>query len=386
MVNSVSINATKDSIIIREIELSSKKDVKEFVDLPWSLYPRDSHWVPPLKMAVKEMLNPKHPFYKTAEVKAWIAYKNERPVGRIMAINNHNYNTHTQLKTGHFGFFETIDDLEVSRKLLSSAADYLKAKGLTSIQGPMNPGTNYECGLLVDSFDDYPQIMMTYSPSFYLDHLSALGFQKEMDLLAYNYRPSEPMPEVVSKIALKAQSRSNIGYRKVDIKNWARELEIIFDIYNSAWEVNWGFVPMTKEEFAHSAKDLKMIINPEYIHFVLVNGVEAGFILAIPDYNQVFKQIPNGSLNPFSLYKLITAKKRINRLRVIMMGLKKEHRKSGVETLLYMNLQESIQKNSKITDVELSWILETNTEMNKPLIKMTGEPYKRYRLVSKALL
>ena len=374
------------SFSIKEIDLNNKKDKKTFVDLPWSIYKNDPHWVAPLKMAVNDLLNiSKHPFYKTAHVKAWVAVKNKTVVGRIMGIHNFSYNKFENNKIGHFGMYEVINDQEISDALIEVASSYLKAQGMTSIQGPMNPGTNYECGLLVDKYDDAPQVMMTYNPAYYETLLLKKGFTKVMDLLAYNFNPHNVLPKLILDIAERADKKSRVTYRTVNLKNWTAELDIIFDIYNSAWESNWGFVPMSKEEFAHTAKDMKSIINPELIQFAMVDGIEAGFILTIPDLNQIFKTIPSGNLSPMAIYKLLTPKKRITRARVIMMGIKKEYRKMGLETLLYRNTQKTLLKNPQIKHVELSWILETNLEMNKPLIRMSGEAYKRYRVVEKAL-
>ena len=374
------------SVSIKEIDLNNKKDKKVFVELPWSIYKNDPNWVAPLKMAVNDLLNQKtHPFYKTANVKAWVAILNGKIVGRIIGIHNFTYNNYVNNQIGHFGCFESINDQSVANALIQAASEYLKDQGMTSIQGPMNPGTNYECGILVDRYDDPPQIMMTYNPPYYQTLLNKIGFIKSMDLLAYNFYPAQTLPKIITDIAERAEKKGKITYRPVDLKNWKAELDIIFDIYNSAWESNWGFVPMSKDEFAHTAKDMKPIVDPTLIKFALVDGVEDGFILAVPDLNQVFKQIPSGNLNPMTIYKLLTAKKRITRARVIMMGIKKEFRKMGIETLLYKHTQVSLRKNPKIKCVELSWILETNIEMNKPLIKMTGEAYKRYRLLEKAL-
>ncbi|MBC7714449.1 MAG: hypothetical protein H7177_13980 [Rhizobacter sp.] len=369
------------SYSIRELDLKNKKDTSTFVNFPWKIYKNDPHWVPPLKMAVKDLLNQKHPFYKTADVKAWVAEINGKVAGRIMAIHNHTYNKFEKNKIGHFGFFEAINDQEVAKILVDTATTYLKKCGLTSMQGPMNHGTNYECGLLVDKYNDAPQVMMTYNPPYYEKLLSNLGFTKAMDLLAYNMSPDVQMPKVILDIAARTEKKARITYRNLNLKNWLKELDIMFDIYNSAWEENWGFVPMSKEEFYHTAKDLKSIADPTLIQYAMVDGVEAGFILALPDLNQVFKQIPSGNLSPMAIYKILTAKSRINRARVIMMGIKKEYRKMGLETLLYKNLQIMLQKNPRIKNVEMSWILETNVEMNKPLIRMSGEAYKRYRLV-----
>ena len=206
-----------------------------------------------------------------------------------------------------------------------------------------------------------------------------------MDLLAYNIKIIEPLPKIIMDIAERTEKRSKVTYRNLNLKKWTEELDKLFEIYNSAWEDNWGFVPMTKDEFYHTAKDLKSIVDPTLIQFAIVNGVEAGFIMTIPDLNQVFQQIPSGKLGPVALYKILTAKKRITRARVITMGIKKEYRKFGLETLLYRNMQTSLQKNPRIIDVEMSWILEHNLEMNKPLIRMAGPAYKRYRLVEKAI-
>ena len=373
------------SVSIKEVDLHNKKDINLFVDFPWTIYKNDPHWVPPLKMAVRDLLNQKHPFYKTANVKAWVALIGENVVGRIMAIDNYTYNKYENNKVGHFGFFESIDDLNVAKALTEVAAHYLKAQGLTSMQGPMNPGTNYECGLLVDKFDDPPQIMMTYNPPYYETLLRELGFEKAMDLLAYNLGPNFVLPKIIQDIADRTEKKSKVTYRSVNLKNWKKELDIIFEIYNSAWEDNWGFVPMTKEEFHHTAKDLKSIVDPTLIQFAMVNGVEAGFILSLPDFNQVFKQIPSGKLSISAIYKIMTAKSRITRARVIMMGIKKDYRKIGLETLLYRNSKIALQKNPLIQNIEMSWILETNLEMNKPLVRMSGEAYKRYRLVEKAI-
>ncbi|MBC7540879.1 MAG: GNAT family N-acetyltransferase [Bacteriovorax sp.] len=374
------------TVSIREINLSYKKDLKEFIELPWSLYLNDPCWVPPLKMAVKDLLNQnKHPFYKTATVKSWLAEKDGVVVGRIMAVNNHAYNKYQNTKIGFFGFYEAINDQEVSSLLLKTAEASLASEGLTSMQGPMNPGTNYECGFLVDKFDDAPQIMMTYNPPYYPTQIENFGYTKAMDLLAYNVDAHFTMPKIIMDIAERTEKKSKVTFRTLNLKKWTQELDTMFDIYNSAWEANWGFVPMTKEEFYHTAKDLKSIVDPELVHFALVDGVVAGFILTLPDLNQVFKEIPSGNLSPMAIYKILTAKKRMNRVRVITMGVKKEFRKIGLETLLYKHNHIAIKKNPLNKNIEMSWILENNLEMNKPLIRMAGVAYKRYRLYEKAI-
>jgi hypothetical protein len=373
-------------IVIREIDFSNKKDLNAFVNLPWKIYAGDPHWVPPLKMAVKDLLNKKkHPFYQTATTRGWIATLDGVDAGRIMAINNHAFNKYHSMKKGFFGFYECIDNHAVATLLLKTAEESLKQEGLDVMEGPMNPGTNYECGLLVDKHNDDPQIMMTYNPAFYETHMENHGLTKSKDLLAYNVPIDFKMPQIILDIADRTEKKAKVTYRNLNLKNWKSELDIMFDIYNSAWESNWGFVPMTKDEFYHTAKDLKSIVDPSFVFFALVDGVVAGFILTLPDLNQVFKQIPSGELSPMAIYKIMTSKKRINRARVITMGIKKEYRKMGLETLLYKHGHLSMIKSTYIKNIEMSWILEDNLEMNKPLIRMGGEAYKRYRLYHKAI-
>jgi len=373
-------------ITIREIDFSNKKDLNAFINLPWKIYAGDPHWVPPLKMAVKDLLNKKkHPFYQTATTRAWIVSLDGSDVGRIMAINNHAFNKYHLMKKGFFGFYECIDNHDVSTLLLKTAEEALKKEGLDVMEGPMNPGTNYECGLLVDKHDDDPQIMMTYNPAFYETHMAKNGLTKAKDLLAYNVSMDFTMPKIIMDIAERTEKKSKVTYRNLNLKNWNKELDIMFEIYNSAWESNWGFVPMTKDEFYHTAKDLKSIVDPSMVYFALVEGKEAGFMLTLPDLNQVFKQIPSGELSLSAIYKILTAKKRISRARVITMGIKKEYRKMGLETLLYKHSHITLLKNTRIKSCEMSWILEDNLEMNKPLIRIAGEAYKRYRLYHKAI-
>lgn len=371
---------------IEKIDLNLKKDLNRFVDLAWSIYKDDPKWVPPLKMAVRDLLNlKKHPYYKTSTVEAFIAIKDNKDVGRILAVNNKAHNEYHNSKIGYFGFYETINDQKVSDLLINTAISFLKSSGLDEIQGPMNPGTNYECGLLVKGFDDDPQIMMTYNPAYYETLLANFGFTKAMDLLAYNTNAHFEMPKIIKDIAARTIKKENVTFRNINLKKWNQELDTMFDIYNSAWEKNWGFVPMTKEEFYHTAKDLKSIVNPELVQIASVNGQAAGFILTLPDLNQVFKQIPSGKLSPIAIYKILTAKKRMTRCRVITMGIKKEFRKMGLETLLYTHNHESIKSNPLFERIEMSWILESNLEMNKPLIRMGATPYKTYRILEKKI-
>jgi GNAT superfamily N-acetyltransferase len=365
--------------------VSTPKDQKVFINVPWTIYEGDPNWVPPLKMAIKEQLSPKHPFYETGEAQCFLAKRDHDIIGRIMVIEPKDYNKFQDSKVGFFGFYECKKDLEVSKALFETAEKWCADRGLKQLMGPINLSTNYESGLLIKGFDDPPQIMMTYNPKYYIKHMEERGLTKEIDLLAYEVDYPVTMPEVIIKISERAEKRNKIVFRLFDKKNFARDIEIMHEIYNDAWEKNWGFVPMTKKEFEYTAKDLKLILDERLVVFAEVDGEAAGFIVGLADLNQVFKQIPTGSLFPTGLLKLLTFKKRVNRMRVPTMGVKKKFRKLGLETMLYRKCQMNAEETGIYKKCEASWILEDNVNMNKPLIKMGFDAYKTYRIYKKEL-
>ncbi len=371
------------SSALQIIEVEGKRAITAFIDLPWAIYKNDAHWIPPLKMAVKDLLAPKHPVYETCEVKLFLAYKNGKCCGRIMGVVNHHHNQFHNEKAAQFGFFEAINDQEVANALLKKVEDWSINQGMEIVRGPFNPSSNYECGLLVEGFHDDPQIMMTYNLPYFQTLLEEAAYKKSMDLLAYQFDMSFVMPEKISKISKKVEESANITYRIINMKNWTSEVALMREIYNAAWEKNWGFVPMTEKEFAHTAKDLKTVIDPNLVLFVYVKNEPAGFIVGLPDYNQIFKTIPTGKLFPTGLFKLLTGKKKINRFRVLTMGVKEKFRNLGLASLMYVKAYENARKTYR--ECEMSWILESNFNMNRPLQLMGATPYKRYRIFEKVL-
>jgi hypothetical protein len=370
--------------IIKVTKADKKKDINKFVDLPWEIYKDDPNWVPPLKIAVKDFFKPKHPFFDVGEVELFLAYRENKIVGRIAAIINTAHNKFWNDRIGFWGFYESIDDKAVSKALIETAESWLKDKGMTSFRGPVNPSTNYECGLLFDGLQDSPQIMMTYNPEYYSKHFSSLGYEKVKDLLAYQIDLSFKMPEKITRIAARIEKSKKVTYRFINKKNWDNEVQLMLKIYNKAWQKNWGFIPMTEKEFIHTANDLKSVVDENLIMYVLVDGKESGFIVCLPDFNQVFKKIPTGKLLPTGIFKLLRAKKYINRVRVITLGVVEECRRMGLETLLYQKMHEQLKIN-KFEEAEMSWILEDNLNMNKPLLTMGAKPYKTYRIYEKSL-
>ena len=376
-------------IVVREVSLD-KTGINEFVDVMWKLYDLKTYpqWVPPLRMAVYENLDVvKNPFYKRATIQLYIAEKDGKIAGRIAAVENRAHNEFHNDKTGFYGFFESIDDQEVANALFDAAAKWIKARGLNSMQGPMNPSTNHECGLLVRGQSQHPTIQTTWNPKFYEELHDRYGMTKAKDLVAYiiaNQKGADLPPRVVDYVKKLRSENSNVKFRDFNTKDFQGEVDKCFEIYNSAWEKNWGFFPMTKEEFTFAAKDMKMILDPRMAFMAEVDGKAAGFMLAVPDFNYIFKRIPNGKLFPTGIFKLLLGKKLLKSVRIITLGVKPEYRGSGIFALFTYEAFERAKKFGYVAG-EASWILEDNVAMNKPWQDLGAPLYRRWRIYEKAV-
>lgn len=371
---------------LKIIDAESGQALKQFINLPWSIYRDDPYWVPPLKRDVRELLSLKHPFYDHAERKLFLALKDGVAVGRIAAIINHRHNEFHSEWTGFFGFFESVDDQETADSLLLTAEKWIREKGMNRVLGPVNPSTNEECGLLVHNFLSSPFVMMTYNPPYYMDLVDKAGYGKAKDLYAYWYHVGRELPNRLRRIVKKVKEREpGLVVRHLDKSRFNSELNIIRTIYNEAWEKNWGFVPMTDAEIIHMAKKLKPLVVPSLVNLAFVDDEPAGFVMGLPDYNHVLK-ILNGTIsNPFRTIKALHAGKRIRSGRCLTIGVREKFRKRGIESLLFaMTWQGGIDMNYRYG--ELSWILEDNQPMIDGATRaFSAECYKTYRIYGKQL-
>lgn len=364
----------------------SKNEIKRFIDFPHELYKDDINYVPELFIAQKDLLNKKtHPFFDHSHADFFLAYKNNEIVGRIAAIRNNNYIDYTGELTGNFGFFDVINDYDVAEKLFDVAVNWVKEKDLAGIMGPTNFSTNETCGVLTEGFDSPPTMMMTYNKPYYATFMERYGFGSEMDLLSYKINTVD-VPERLLRLSDRIYERlksKGITIRKVNLKNFKKEIDDIFEVYNSAWEKNWGFVPMTKDEFRHAAKDMKSIVDPDFLLVAESENKMIGFSLTIPDMNIPLKQLKRGRLLPFGIFKFLHYKNKIDRVRIITLGVVEKYRKLGIDAYFYMKAFEEA-KNKKMEFGEASWILENNPEMNKALENINGKVYKKHRLYKMA--
>ncbi|UCD17218.1 MAG: N-acetyltransferase [Candidatus Zixiibacteriota bacterium] len=372
---------------IEIIEVSSPKLLEKFITLPFKLYAGDPNWVPPLISERRQFFNrKKNPFYRAAKTRLFLARRGNNFVGRIATCINFNHIEFHGEQVGFFGFFDSLDDYDVASKLLKVAMITLKSEGMEKMRGPANFSTNHEIGFLIEGFDSPPVVMMTYNRPYLPKLAERFGLKKVMDLHAYLITDETPIAERQHNLVEKIKERYKIEIRTLDLSRFDEEIDLISRLYNQAWEHNWGFVPMPKEEFEYTGRQLRDIVDPSLVLIASVDGEPAGFSLALPDINKVLIGL-NGRLFPFGLVRLLwdtRIKKKIDGIRLVTMGVIPKYQKRGIDSIFYVDTYlRGVSRGYKWA--ELSWILENNVLMNRAAESMGARLYKKYRLVEMPL-
>ena len=277
-------------------------------------------------------------------------------------------------------FVGSINDQEVANKLFDTAKEWLTARGMDTMRGPMNPSTNYECGLLINAFDQSPQVMMSYNPEYYVKLFDNYGLKKAKDLNAYLLKKETTISDKLKRVSEIVQKRRNFVVRTINMKDFDNEVKKVKEVYNDAWTKNWGFVPYTEEEIDHMGKDLKMVINPDYVLIGELDSKPIGFALSLPNINEILIKNPSGRLFPTGIFKLLFGQKKIKTCRIITLGIKKEFQTLGYDSVLYYETWRRATQLNNIVAGEASWILEDNLLMNRAAEVMSGELYRKYRI------
>ncbi len=316
-------------------------------------------------------------------MREFLARRDGRPVGRIAAVRYPAHNRFWEDRVGFFGFFDCEDDPEAANALLDAAAAWLREQGLDTIRGPANPSTNHECGLLVDGFETDNVLMMPHNERHYERLLTGWGLAKEMDLFAWRIPSAPEGPDHLVRLAGRVTGREGFVVRNLDMSRFDAEIEAIREIYNDAWAKNWGFVPMTPAEFDHVAKDMKLIVRPEYSYLATVDGEPAAFSIGLPNIHELLKGT-NGRLLPVALFRLLFRAKRCRSMRLITLGVKQKFQSRGIPAVFYLRTIVDCHRMG-VEWGELSWVLETNVLMNRVVENLGAEKYKTYRMYSKPL-
>lgn len=366
-------------MIVKPVE--TKREQKQFLHLPWELYKGDEYWIPPLRDNQKELVGyKKHPFYENNESQTFLAFQDDKPVGRIAAIWNKAHNERYDEKRGFFGFFECIDDQEVANGLFDAVKAWFAERDIPLLRGPTNPSLNYECGLLVDGFDDSPFFMMTYNKPYYGKLIEDYGFYKAQNLYAFRGHIDnlQTLDKKLEFIFNESVSRFNLKLRTLDRKNFFQDVRTYLDIYNKSLGGTWGFVPMSDAEADHMAHSLKHLIVPELTSVCEVDGKVVGAAFTLLDYNPRIKKI-DGKLFPFGFIRLLWNRKAIKRVRMISTNVLPEWQRWGLGLvvmgdLLPRGLEWGMEEG------EFSWVLESNHLSYKTLKRGGAEITKTYRI------
>jgi len=359
-------------------------ELARFIDVAWRVG-QDAQWVPPLRLAVKAALDERHPFWEKNRRQLWIAERDGEPVGRIAAILNREHLEHWQDGAGFFGFFECIDDQEVADALLGAAEEWLREQGCTSVVGPVSPSPHYEMGILTSGFETPPFLMLTHNRPHYPALIAAAGYEKAVDLNAYLIPVDGVMlGGKIARVGDALGRRWGVTIRAGEMRHFAREAAIIHRLYNASMRGQWGFTPIGEREFAAFAADLKRIIDPDLVLFAEHDGQPVGFVLALPNLNEVFIRIRDGRLFPTGLLKLLWYRRRVRTVRVILAGMLPEWQRRGAGSLLYSEITRRIGAKGYAA-AEMSWVLEENLLMNRAAKLLGGRVHKSYRVYKKDL-
>jgi GNAT superfamily N-acetyltransferase len=371
--------------LVEIVPVADRGTLRAFIRFPWKVYQKDPYWVPPLIVDMKKLLDKrKNPFFLHSTADFFLARRDGEWVGRIAAILNNNHNRFHNERTAFFGFFESLNDRDVASALLNHSVQWARDRGMVELRGPMNYSTNETVGLLVGGFDSSPFIMMTHNPSYYGTLIEDAGFEKAMDLYAWFLRTDKGLNAKFIRVGEKVLKKEGIVVRCINMKKFWEEVEIIKNIYNDAWSANWGFVPMTGEEFGRLAKDLKPVVDPRIVLIAEKSGEPLAFSLALPDFNQALKKV-NGRLFPFGLPRLLYHSRHIRQARVLALGIsKKVQNWNGLGAALYYELFRRGVAAGFVAG-EFSWTLECNDLINRSMRLFGAEIYKRYRIYRKAI-
>jgi GNAT superfamily N-acetyltransferase len=372
-----------NTLVIEPIH--TKKELRDFVMFPFEVYRDDPNWVPPLISDRLHHFDPHHnPFFEHATAQLFRARRDGRTVGIIAAVDDEAHKATWNESVGFFGAFEALPDYEVAHALFDAARAWLAGRGIRVMRGPFDLNVNDEIGLLIEGRDGPPVVMMTYAPAYYQEFMEAYGMAKAKDVLAfkaqiYEFGPDvKGLPERLARLATIATDRYHVTVRKVDFGRFWEELELLKPIYSAAWAKNWSAVAMTDAEFKHLGAGLKTIADQDLCYLAFIDDQPVGVFVALADYCQPLRHM-GGRMLPFGWLKFLWYKRKIDGIRVIIMGALEEHRLKGIEALFYKAACEAaVRKGYKWA--EMSWILEDNYKVIRGIEGMGGEAYRRYRV------
>ncbi|MBI5767205.1 MAG: N-acetyltransferase [Verrucomicrobia bacterium] len=373
------------SVALVSLDHTRAADRRRFLRLAHRLYRNDPLWVAPLDSEAHQVLAPQNPFFQHARMQLWVAVRHGADVGRIAGIVDATHNAVHGERAAHFGFLESVDDVAVTAVLFEAVSAWARAAGCDRLVGPMNPSINDECGLLIDGFDSSPVLMMTYNPPYLRRLVEAAGFAKAKDLIAFYLDLAEAPLVRLERIAADFRRRHpQLTVRPVLKSTVAADVPKLKRVFNEAWEKNWGAVPLTDGEINLLAERLVPLVVEGLVWIAEQGGEVAGFLLAVPDANEILRPLRGRMLSPGLVKALpyLLGWKQPRLLRVVALGTRREFRRRGLEAMMFA---ESLRKAHALgfAGAEASWILEDNVPLLRLLEAFSAKPYKTYRVYAR---
>jgi GNAT superfamily N-acetyltransferase len=372
------------SVDVRPV--GGRRDLREFIELPYRLHSTSPYWCPPLRLERRMFLSRRqNAFFKHGDAQLFCASRDGRAVGRISAQIDHAYNDYHGSDTGMFGFLEFEDDPEVLPALLAAAYDWLRERGCGVARGPGDFGLNDESGVLVEGFDREPMIKQPWHPPYYAARCEEAGLQKAMDLWMWELDISdrEKIMPIIFELAEQTEPKHGVKIRKMSRRSLRRDMDRFAEVYNAAWSRNWGFSPYSKKDLDWYASELQLVFDRPWFMVAERESETVAVAITVPDINQVLRKM-NGRILPFGWWHYLRRKRIITRCRVGFLGVKPEYQHTGVAAALYVEHFELAER-MRIKWGEMGWILETNRAMNRGMQAMNGRKVKTYRVYENAL-
>jgi GNAT superfamily N-acetyltransferase len=371
-------------VVIRPV--ASRRDLNAFITLPERLYSNEPNWVAPLRFERRQFLDrTKNPYFQHARAEYFLAERDGRVVGRITAQVDALLQEVQHSRGGQFGFFECERDPEAAGALVDAAARWLAAQGCDAMVGPQDFTMNDECGLLIEGHDRTPIVGTGWHHTYYRELLEGAGLRKAMDLFMWELyiQNRDKVLPIIWELADRLEPEHGITIRHASKRDLKAEMRRFIEIYNVAWEHNWGYSPLTEAEIAHAAKTLKPILDEHWMMFAEKDGEAIGVAVTVPDFNQVLHRL-DGRLLPLGWLLALRARRHIDRVRVGFLGVKPEWQHAGVAAGLYKEHFDMAEVTPQ-TWGEMGWILETNDPMNRAMEGMGGRIARRYRMFERTL-
>jgi GNAT superfamily N-acetyltransferase len=367
------------SVDVRPV--SSRSEVRRFIELPFRLHSTSPFWCPPLRLERHMFLSRRqNAFFKHGDARLFCAWRDGEVVGRISAQVDHAYNAFHGTRTGMFGFLELEDDPEILPALLEAAEAWLRSRGATEMLGPADFTWNDESGVLVEGHELEPMTKQPWHPRYYRERCEAAGLVKEIDLWMWELDISdrESIRPIIFRLAEEAEPKHGVRIRKMTRRSLRRDMDRFAEVYNSAWSHNWGFTPYGKADLDWLASELQLVFDSSWF-MVAERGEETvAAAITVPDINQVLRKM-NGRLLPFGWWHFLRRHRTIDRCRVGFLGVKPEYQHTGVAAALYVEHFDMAAVH-RIKHGEMGWILETNRAMNRGMEAMNGDKIKTYRV------